>query len=109
MPDPKDEDQKPDAEEAPANLFEDTDQTLGDPEPPKVETTDREQTRRTLALILIWTFSGMMGVAVLAAIFGPLICNFDKELLSETLKVVIPPTIALVGAVTGFYYGSERK
>lgn len=89
-------------------LFQE-DQSLGDPEPPLTQPKDREETRRTLALILIWTFSGMIILALLAAIFGPMICNFDKQLLAETLKVIIPPTIALVGAVTGFYYGSERK
>lgn len=91
------------------DLFVDDDQELGEPEPPKIQPKDREETRRTLALILVWTFAGVIAAALGAAIFGPWVPGFSPELLTETVKAVIPPTIALVGTVTGFYYGSERK
>ena len=74
----------------------------------------QENTRKALALILL----GILGIeilAALAAVYVPtLFLNLkpaDRPDLSTSMKdilsIVFGPTIALVGAATGFYFGSN--
>jgi hypothetical protein len=67
---------------------------------------DREQMRGTIARMLLWLL-----IAVIVLSFAVLACSDDKRwvYLKEFLTIVFGPLTTLIGAVTGFYYGSVQK
>lgn len=77
---------------------------------------DRETTRGSIALKLVWTLVGVIGGAMLMALVTTGICSWKNACTVETanlsalkviLEVVLTPLIGLVGAVTGFYFGEK--
>ncbi len=87
---------------------------LGDPEPgpepaPKVVTydpsKDRESMRGTIALSLIGIFAATIAGAFALVWIHP---DRSKE-LHELLGLILGPLVALVGAATGYYFGSQAK
>lgn len=74
-----------------------------------VETGAREKTRSNIAFILIWTLSGTIAFSLVAPFLLSYFQNLDKQVFSDVLRTVFPPLVALVGSVTGFYYGSQSR
>ena len=71
---------------------------------PSTREVERESTRKTLALVLL----GILAIEILAALvaaFFPTVTTSMKDMLG----LVFTPTIALVGAATGFYFGQTRS
>jgi hypothetical protein len=91
----------------------DPDVAVGAPIAPiTTEIPERETTRRTLALILL----GMLLVEVLAGLAAAILDPFIRvepggkkmtDSIQIVLNIIFAPTIALVGAATGFYFGSN--
>jgi hypothetical protein len=80
------------------------DDTIGAPPLPIANDIEiaQENTRKYLALALL----GLLGIEVLAALLAALfICS--QLNMKDALSIVFGPTIALVGAATGFYFGSN--
>jgi hypothetical protein len=99
----------PDPEIDPQDIFK-SEQDIGPIEKPEEKTLgQREQTRKTIALILVWTFAGIVSASFLLGMIGLFCPGFDKTYVLEILKVLLPPVVALVGTVTGFYYGAQSK
>jgi len=70
-------------------------------------TEDREKIRGTIALILVLA---LVGVLVFAVVSSWIVMNTEnRDALMKVLEVVLAPLVALVGAVTGFYYGEKSK
>jgi hypothetical protein len=84
-------------------------QTIEEVEKPQISTQSREKTRSRLAYILVTTFASIIAATLLFLGYFIVTCGVDKEFVTNTLTIIISPTVALVGAVTGFYYGSETK
>jgi hypothetical protein len=70
-----------------------------DPEP------SRDKVRAAIALLLI----GLFCVEVLVLMIGVTRCWLDIANAKELATLVVPPTIGLAGAATGFYYGTKPK
>jgi hypothetical protein len=67
---------------------------------------DREQMRGRIAQLLLWL---LITVVVLSFIVISW-CDKDRwSYLKEFLTIVFGPLTTLIGAVTGFYYGSVQK
>src|SRR4051812_28324780 len=65
-----------------------------------------EYTRQRLAGILVWLFAAEMGSAIFLMGIYPLF-KINTDPIRELLVLIISPTAALVGSVTGFYFGER--
>jgi hypothetical protein len=72
----------------------------------------REETRAAIAKLLIY----LLGVEIILSIIYPIIhMSFFKDLpkpdhikeIKDMITIFFTPTVALVGAATGFYYGGK--
>lgn len=82
--------------------------TIGAPIIPPTEPIEiqQEKTRKVLALALV----GILGVVLLAAVIAGLLPgkgNSRSTAMKDILPIILGPTVALVGAATGFYFGSN--
>ena len=68
---------------------------------------DREKIRGLIALILVWALVGVLAFAVFSSWI--VMEAENRSALMKVLEVVLAPLVALVGAVTGFYYGEKSK
>jgi hypothetical protein len=77
---------------------------------------DRENVRGTIALALVSTLVGVIGVVVLAGLLIETACyskdactpeTIELKTISKMLELILTPLIGLVGAVTGFYFGEK--
>lgn len=64
----------------------------------------RESARQLLAIVLV----GIFGFEVFGAMVALWLCG-DIRGLKELLTLIIGPTVALVGSVTGFYFGTRES
>jgi hypothetical protein len=76
---------------------------------------DRENVRALIALLLLGSLVAVIILVVLAGIFTAYSCHVKDACTPETadlksiraiIELVLTPLIGLVGAVTGFYFGS---
>lgn len=65
----------------------------------------RESARQLLAIVLV----GIFGVEVVGAMVALWLCGGDVQGLKDLLTLIIGPTVALVGSVTGFYFGARES
>ncbi len=80
------------------------------PPPPLTDynpSKDREKIRGTIALILVWALVGVLVFSVVSSWF--VMTTENRDALVRILEIVLTPLVALVGAVTGFYYGEKSK
>ena len=68
---------------------------------------DREKIRGLIALILVCALVGVLAFALFSSWFVMEAGN--RSNIMNVLEVVLAPLVALVGAVTGFYYGEKSK
>lgn len=66
---------------------------------------DRERVRGVIARILVLLLVAVVLVAMVAAFVVPA----SDEDFREILNILIPPIVALVGSVTGFYFGQKSS
>jgi protein-S-isoprenylcysteine O-methyltransferase Ste14 len=64
----------------------------------------REFARQCVALILVIIF----GIEVLGAMLALWLWPTQLEGLKEIIMLILGPTVALVGSVTGFYFGTQE-
>src|SRR4051812_36497310 len=75
--------------------------------------TVREVMRGLVALALLLLLAGEVfyGLYQIQSIAGTSLAKDEKvadaRIIMDLLNVVIPPTVALFGAATGFYYGTR--
>jgi hypothetical protein len=75
----------------------------------------RELTRALVAILLFLLLAGEVAYGffeIRGIVSGPLPKEEKQEtarLVMDILNVVIPPTVALFGAATGFYYGTRAS
>jgi hypothetical protein len=76
---------------------------------------DREKVRALIALLLLGALFAVIILVVLAGILTAYSCHTKEACTPETadlksiraiIELVLTPLIGLVGAVTGFYFGS---
>ena len=70
-----------------------------DPEP------HREKLRGWIALALL----GLLALVVLSLLFGFLVNWITAAEIKDVGIILVSPLVTLVGAVTGFYYGSKTR
>ncbi len=69
---------------------------------------DRENVRGHLAYIVVGLFALLVGLTLWIA--SKAVTNNDElQRLMQMLGVLLAPVVALVGAVTGFYYGEKAS
>lgn len=68
---------------------------------------DREKIRGRIALILVCALVGVLGFSLVSSWI--VMTTENRDALMKVLEVVLAPLVALVGAVTGFYYGEKSK
>ncbi|WP_376093565.1 hypothetical protein ACE7GA_25770 [Roseomonas sp. CCTCC AB2023176] len=68
---------------------------------------DRENVRGHLAYIVVGIFAVLVVATFITAIFAIFGSNGKVEGLLQVVGVLLSPVVALVGAVTGFYYGEK--
>lgn len=76
---------------------------------------DRETTRGKIAMNLVWTLIGLVMATFLMALVNVLVCSgtacnasaSNMEAVKVIVQLLLTPIVALVGAVTGFYYGEK--
>jgi hypothetical protein len=66
--------------------------------------SDREKVRGILALSLVITLIGVVVASLLVVLLVP----DNVGALGEVLQLILSPLVGLVGAATGFYYGSRQ-
>lgn len=70
---------------------------------PTSEPIERETMRSTMARWIVYAFVGQLAVPFIAVLSG-------KPVVDDVLKILtitISPTVAILGAIMGFYYGSN--
>lgn len=67
----------------------------------------QEDARRILALVLVGIFGFEVIVAMLALWLNR--GDHDLQALKDILTLILGPTVALVGSVTGFYFGTRPQ
>jgi hypothetical protein len=75
---------------------------------PNTRDVELESTRKYLAFFLL----AILALEILAALAAVLFFKGESGVAStmkEMLAVIFTPTIALVGAATGFYFGQARS
>lgn len=73
--------------------------------PRTVEPPDREKHRSRLAMVLLILFAIQVLVPIGVVIFDP-----DRtDAVLSVVNVVITPTVAILGAVVGFYFGTKPR
>lgn len=68
---------------------------------------DRERIRGNIALILVWALVGVLAFAVFSSWI--VMTAESREALIRILEIALAPLVALVGAVTGFYFGEKSN
>lgn len=77
---------------------------------------DREKVRGRIAEWLVGTLVGVVTIVVVLGLVLSIVCAFRDSCSTETeqiaivrtiVELVLTPLVALVGAVTGFYYGEK--
>jgi hypothetical protein len=80
----------------------------GPPPPPIARRTTiperRESARKTLALILV----GIFGIEVIGALAALVFFGVNLQDLKDIIPLILGPTVALVGSVVGFYFGTQE-
>jgi hypothetical protein len=71
---------------------------VGAPIVPTTREVERESTRKVLALVLL----GILAIEILAALAAVFFSTAITAAMKDMLGLVFTPTIALVGAATGF-------
>ena len=74
---------------------------------PKKDLAKVSESRGTIALILVWALVGVLVFSVVSSWF--VMTTENRDALVRILEIVLTPLVALVGAVTGFYYGEKSK
>lgn len=72
---------------------------------PTTREIELESTRKYLAFFLL----AILALEILAALAAVLLFNGVVASMKEMLAVIFTPTVALVGAATGFYFGQTRS
>jgi len=80
------------------------DDVVGAPSAPSFVERSQEYTRSIIALILVLLFCGEVTVAFLA-----LFRKIEVANIKDVFELVIGPTVALVGSVIGFYFGTKSR
>ena len=59
--------------------------------------------------MLLWILLAAEILGALVAMLCPAVIHDDKAIgaVKDILSIVLGPTVALVGAATGFYYGTK--
>jgi len=65
----------------------------------------REKARQWIA----WALVAIFGVEVLGAMAAARFCKTDIQNIKDIMELILSPTIGLVGAVVGFYFGSSES
>ena len=78
---------------------------------------DRERKRGQIAMLLVWLLVGVvagtflltLGKAVCVGAGGTAMCSsLDVVEVRTLIEMLLTPVVALVGAVTGFYFGESK-
>ena len=69
------------------------------------EPTHLDRVRAQLAITLVALLAIILIIAWLSAVVRP----SEAGTLKDFASVTVPPLVGLVGAVTGFYFGSHRR
>lgn len=72
---------------------------------PITREAELDRTRKILALVLL----GILAIEVVAALMAVFFAATVTAAMKDMLGLVFTPTIALVGAATGFYFGQTRS
>jgi hypothetical protein len=78
---------------------------VGAPAAPTTRDVDLDRTRKLLALFLL----GILAIEILAALVAVFFATTVTTAMKDMLGLLFTPTIALVGAATGFYFGQSRS
>jgi hypothetical protein len=62
----------------------------------------RERARKWIAIGLVIIF----GLEVLGSMAAAWFCSIDTHNIKDIMELVLGPTVALVGSVVGFYFGT---
>lgn len=90
----------------PGGLRPGDDEALSAAETPVEEVERRrEDTREHVAWWLLAIFASTVAI-VLGLLGASLITGAEAK---DMLSILVPPEVSLLGAVTGFYYGSRRR
>jgi len=65
---------------------------------------ERERVRGWFAKALFWILVGDLALSWVA-----ILCGVDWAVVKDMISISLPAIVSLLGAVTGFYYGSEGK
>ncbi|MGC2415637.1 MAG: hypothetical protein WA459_23435 [Stellaceae bacterium] len=65
----------------------------------------REDVRQRIAVILVV----ILGIEVIGAMAAIFLCRGNMPELKDILTLILGPTVALVGSVTGFYFGTHSN
>lgn len=76
---------------------------IGAPIVPSTRDRDLDRTRKLLALVLL----AILGFEIVAALLSVIFASGTKDAVKEMLGLLFTPTVALVGAATGFYFGQR--
>lgn len=78
---------------------------------------DRENTRPSIAMRLVWTLVVLVGGTFLLAAASVIMCSGSAcnassaalEPVKALVQLLLTPLVGLVGAVTGFYFGKQSS
>jgi hypothetical protein len=88
----------------PPGVLEIPDPEGAEPERRRASVPERRETARlgvAIALVVIF------GIEVIGAMLALWLCSARMAELKDILSLILSPTVALVGAVTGFYFGTQ--
>jgi len=90
-----------------AGIFVERELGAPDIQPSEIDINDK--TRTNIAYLFAGTFVITITISLIAPFLTCLFTGLDKNMFLEVLKTILPPTVAVVGTITGFYYGAQRK
>lgn len=73
--------------------------------PTAVEPPDRESLRGLIAKLLVFAFIAQVTLPIIIV----MVCPSTVDAVLRVLTIIISPTVAILGAVIGFYFGSKPR
>lgn len=90
------------------NIFQDDQSIDAIPTVPTSEVERIGKTRTHITYIISGTFAAAVFMSFIVVLFGPYFEKFDTGLASNVINTIITATAAIMGAATGFYYGTQQ-